>query len=172
MSEAIVVTPSFPKKLEQEGACLTTNQMPFASKAIAWLVLFAGILLSFQLIGAVEPLTFGSAHILAVVLGAFAYLIFTVVYGFLVGRHNWALQRAAREKSRPFTFRFGPEGFEIDARNSRTDYGWDAIDEVAALTGGTGVRVGVFVYPVADADLPEGMSSEDFRAQLDEWRGA
>ena len=172
MSEDIVVTPSFPKKLEQEGACLTSKGMPFLSKAISWLVLFAGILLSFQFVGAIDPLTFGSAHILAVVLGAFAYLIFTVIYGTLAGRHNWTIQRAAREKSRPFTFHFGPRGFKIDARNSKTDYEWDAVDEVAALTGGSGVRVGVFVYPVADTDLPEGMTSADFRTQLDAWRTA
>ena len=172
MTGDIVVTPSFPKKLEQEGACLTSKQVPFASKAIAWLVLFAGIVAAVQSVDWVEPQQFGTPHLVAVTLGAASYLFFSVTLGTLVNRHNWAVQRAAREKSRPFTFRFSQDGFEIDARNSRTDYEWDAVDEVAALTGGTGVRVGVFVYPVADADLPDGMTSADFRAQLDIWRAA
>ena len=170
MSDDFVVTPSFPEKLEQEGACLTTKQMPFASKAISWVVLFVCILISFQIAGAFGQKTLGGAHIIAVVLGAFSYLLFTVVFSSLAGRHNWALQRAAREKSRPFTFHFAPDGFKIDARNSKSDYDWDAVEDVAALTGGTGVRIGVFVYPVADEDLPEGMTSEEFRARLDAWR--
>lgn len=172
MSEDIVVTPSFPKKLEQEGGCLTTKQMPFSGKAISWVVLFVCILVSLQVTESLGQETLGNVRILAVVLGAFSYLLFTVVFSSFAARHNWALQRAAREKSRPFTFRFGPDGFKIDARNSQTDYEWDAVDEIAALTGGTGVRVGIFVYPVADADLPEGTNSESFRAQLETWRAA
>jgi len=172
MSEAIVVTPSFPKKLEQEGACLTTKRMPFSNSVIAWLVMFAAIIATFQIVDWVDPEKFGTPHLVAVSLGAASYLIFSVVLGTLISRHNWAFQRAARDKSRPFVFCFGPDGFSIDARNSKTDYDWNAVDEVAALSGGTGVRVGVFVYPVADADLPEGMTSGAFRAQLDTWRGA
>ncbi|NNJ69311.1 MAG: hypothetical protein HKP54_14900 [Boseongicola sp.] len=172
MSDDIVVTPSFPKKLEKEGACLTTKQMPFVSHVIAWLVLFGGIVLSFQIVDRIAPQQFGTPHLVAVSLGAASYMLFSLTLGTLMNRHNWAIQRAAREKSTPFSFRFGADGFGIDARNSKTDYEWDAVDEVAVLTGGTGVRVGVFVYPVAEADLPESMTSEVFRAQLETWRAA
>ena len=172
MSDAIVVTPSFPKMLEKEGTCLTNRQMPFVYHVMAGLVLFGGIVITFEIVDWVEPQQFGTPHLVAVTLGAASYLFFSVALGTLMNRHNWAVQRAAREKSTPFTFRFGADGFEIDARNSKTDYDWDAVDEIATLTGGTGVRVGVFVYPVADADLPVGMTSADFRAQLNSWRTA
>ena len=170
MSDTIELIPSFPKKLEQEGACLTVHRMPFSSKALGWLALVVALFCALLLVAAAYPQFYNSSHVLAIVAGAFAYFVFSLVYGSLVRRHQTKIQAEARAKCDPTQFRFGPDGFVIDAANTQSKYDWSAIDEIAELGSGTGLRIGVFVYVVADADLPEGLTPKTFRDQLREWR--
>ncbi|MGI9393156.1 MAG: hypothetical protein ACR2OY_00780, partial [Boseongicola sp.] len=122
--------------------------------------------------GALFPETLGISHLIAFLLGATAF----AAYAFIVTRQVLAvgigMQNSVRERSRPIVFRFTPKRFVIETSNGRTDYVWDAVDDVETMSIGIGIRVGAFVYPVADADLPEGLSQKDFRARIDAWRAA
>ncbi len=170
MTEAIELIPSFPAKLEKEGACLTVRRVPFSSKILGWLVLAVAIFCAMLLVAAAYPQFYNFSHVVAIAAGALAYLVFSVIYGALVSRHHMKVQAEARAKCHPIRFLFNAEGFVIDAANTRSEYNWNAIDEIAELSGGTGIRTGVFVYAVADDDLPGGMSSKAFRDQLSAWQ--
>ncbi len=172
MSEPIKLTPSYPPALEREGGCYPVKSMPLSYKIISWLVLFLILVVSFSLAGALFAGENAGLAVYPVLIGAFAALLYSVLAGRLNLRHVTAMQNAAREKCKPIMFHFSEDEFLIDCRNSKTRYNWSAIDEVVQLSTGTGLRVGVWVYPVSDSDLPEGLSGQDFRAQLEAWRSA
>jgi len=45
------------------------------------------------------------------------------------------------------------------------------LNRQVTFAGGVAGRVGVIAYCVADADLPDGLSMQEFRTRLERWRG-
>ena len=63
-----------------------------------------------------------------------------------------------------------PGGLELRSGLVETRFGWDAVDEIYPVAGGTALRLGAAVIAVPDGGLPEGMAPEAFRTALAEWR--
>ncbi|MGI9391637.1 MAG: hypothetical protein ACR2O1_16390 [Boseongicola sp.] len=168
----IQLTPSFPETLDREAAYLINKKVPKRQTAVAWLGLLAVLVISTLLVGAIFPDKFGFSHIIAFLFGATFFAAYAYLETRQVLKTGIEIQKTARERSKPIVFRFTPNRFVIETANGRTDYTWDAIDEIESLSIGTGVRVGALLYPIADTDLPEALSRRDFRARIDAWRSA
>ncbi|QDC08116.1 hypothetical protein FHY55_02160 [Oceanicola sp. D3] len=65
----------------------------------------------------------------------------------------------------------GPGGLDLRSGLIESHINWAGVDEIYPVSGGTAMRLGAAVLAVPDAALPEGMSAEVFRTQLDSWRG-
>lgn len=166
------IRPSFPEKLDREAAYLSHSKVPARPKFLAWIGLTAVFVVALLIVGTLYPDEFGLSHLVAFLLGATAF----AAYAFIVTRQVLAvgigMQKSARERSGPIVFRFTPKRFVIETSNARTDYVWDAVDDIETMSIGSGIRVGAFIYPVADADLPDGLSQKDFRARIEAWKAA
>lgn len=168
-NDSIELTPSFPRKLEREAAGLFRRQIPYRPK----LMIFCGFILFVSLAlvvhGSIFAERFGNSQIAALGIGGIAFSAYLGATFWLDSVYAIRLQNEVRAREQPIRFRFTPKRFVLDMANSRTEYEWSAIDEIAALRGGTAIRVGFFAYPVADDDLPKGLTPDGFRARLEGW---
>ena len=171
-NDAIELTPSFPKQLEREAAGLFRRQVPLRPKLMIFFGLILLVVLALVAYGAIFAERFGPSQIVALGIGGVAFSAYMGATFWLDSVYASRLQSEARTRGQPISFRFTPRRFVLDMANARTEYEWSAIDEIAVLRGGTAIRVGVFAYPVSDADLPVGLSPQEFRARLDSWRTA
>ena len=169
---AFEITPSFPERFEAEAACAPVKSMPLWRKAIGFLSFVIFLVASLVLLDVLFGQTDSPVRVAALVLGALSYLGFALVFGRLSGAHVRGLQNAAREKGAPWSFTFSERGFGTNGATAQSHYDWSAIDDVIAFRDGTGLRTGVWVFPVANGDLPEGMTPEDFRAAIARWRAS
>ena len=171
-NETIELTPSFPEKLEREAARLIFRDMPARPKLITAIAFIALILLgrgAFETFFATE---FDHSYATVFIAGLLVSTVYERLESRLRDSRVKQLQTEARARDKPTSFRFTPKRFIAEMANARTDHGWSAVDEIAVLRGGTGLRVGVWTYPIADADLPEGLSPDAFRERLNGWRSA
>ena len=65
---------------------------------------------------------------------------------------------------------FSSRGIELVDRVSTRSMGWDAVDAVKPVKGGTVIRSGISMIVIADETLPEGLSPEGFHDALAWWR--
>ena len=140
---------------------------PFVQRAVFWAVvwlcvgLFAGAL---GLAGLAPTLVLWCLAGAGLMVGVFAYLQRTRMSRFWdeIGRH-W--DRAGETE-----MAFGPDGIEMRDEVSRRSLGWDAVDAVRAVRGGTVIRSGSSMIVVPDAALD--MAGAEFRARVAGWRRA
>ncbi|MGI9393149.1 MAG: hypothetical protein ACR2OY_00745, partial [Boseongicola sp.] len=132
------IRPSFPEILDREVAFLSQSKVPTRQKMIAWIGIIAVMVSANLIAGALFPETLGISHLVAFLLGATVF----AAYAFVVTRQVLAvgsgMQKSARERSRPIVFRFTPKRFVIETSNGRTDYVWDAVDDVETMSIGIG----------------------------------
>lgn len=171
-NDSIELTPSFPTKLEREAAGLFRRQIPFRPKLMIFFGLILLVVLALLAYRFIFADRFGNSQIFALGIGGIAFSAYLIATFWLDSVYALRLQNEARSRAQPISFRFTPKRFVLDMTNARTEYEWSAIDEIAALRGGTAIRVGVFAYPVADNDLPEGLAPQEFRARLNGWKSA
>ena len=98
--------------------------------------------------------------------GVFGYLQRTRMEQFWdeIGRH-W--DRAGETE-----IAFGPEGIEVSDQVSHRSMGWQAVDAVKQVRGGTVMRSGISMIVIADSSLPSGITPDGFRSAIADWRGA
>lgn len=68
------------------------------------------------------------------------------------------------------TAAFGPEGAMFSSSFGETRILWHAVDAVVDLATGTGLKVGLLVYPIPNEALPDGMTPVAFRERLTSWQ--
>jgi len=66
----------------------------------------------------------------------------------------------------------GPEGFTMRSQLGESRMRWAAVQAVFALAGGSALRIGATTIAMPDEALPEGMTPEDLRARIENWRAA
>ncbi len=166
---AIEFTPSFPPALEKQAA-----QLPLRGRSWLWNLMWLPLMLLFLLALNISDRMGSDDWFFMAGIGTGLAIVFlwAMVEVYANGRYLSTLTAEAREKAEPIRFRFTPKRFVLELSNARTEYLWSAIDEIAKLRGGTGLRIAAMVYAVADEDLPEGLDGDTFRARLNAWRDA
>lgn len=66
----------------------------------------------------------------------------------------------------------GADGCKFRSSFGETHLTWFAIDTIIDLGTGTGLRSGLLVYPLPDADLPGDITPAAFRQALNDWKAA
>lgn len=96
--------------------------------------------------------------------GVFGYLQRTRMEQFWdeIGRH-W-------DRAGDTELIFGPDGIELADSVSRRSMGWQAVDAIRPVQGGTVIRSGISMIVVADHALPANLTADAFRLALTDWR--
>ncbi len=107
----------------------------------------------------------------AVVGAAFGYFMFF----FLV----WLSQRKLRqltmqhlEKVGESTAVFTANSVRVSDSTASAEFTWYGFDAINAVKDATVLRAGGMQYPIPNSALPEGLTPDAFRAQLQEWKDA
>jgi len=141
----------------------------FLHRALFWAVVWLGLLV---LAGAIGKAGLSPAFVVAGVLGAavmvaaFAYLQRTRMRQFyrIVGTH-W-------DRAGEISVRFDARGMDMRDDVSERRFQWGAIDAVQEAKGATVLRSGMSMIAIPDTAIPEGLTAKEFRARLNDWRGA
>jgi hypothetical protein len=114
----------------------------------------------------------GASHMFAAALG-----IFGTVAAW--SRHASKMSAKAMEMAAetatimdPTTFVFDSDGFRQTSLYSTTRTEWPAITGVKLREHATIIQMGPAAYAVPHHDLPDGMTPDDFGAQINSWRTA
>lgn len=111
--------------------------------------------------------------------GGFAFLAgLTVMWLSLIaiGRVNRARMSRilTHEQSRrgPTEAVVGPDGIIFTSGFGVTEVRWHAIDRILDLKTGTGLRIGLMVYPIPNDALPGDLTPAEFRSRAEGWKEA
>jgi len=138
---------------------------PFARRAIFWAVVWFVIgvfAVAVTVVGLPPTVVLWGLCGAGLMIGVFGYLQRTRMEQFWdeIGRH-W-------DRAGDTEMTFGPDGIELVDTVSRRAHGWQAVDAIKAVQGGTVIRSGISMIVVADAALP--MPPEVFRKTIAAWR--
>ena len=99
-----------------------------------------------------------------------------VMWGGLMGFGRSTRARMQRtldlEQTRrgPTQANLGPDGVVFTSSFGETRILWRAIDAIVDLATGTGLKVGLLVYPIPNEALPDNLSPAAFRERLTAWQ--
>lgn len=134
-------------------------------RLIFWLCVWLGVLAAVIVIGALKiPPVFAWGGAIAVV-GVYILMLqrFRMARFYRALGEHW-------ERTGDMTARFDTQGAVFTQQGTRMEFDWDAVDDIALTRGATVFRIGMAMFAVPDAAVPDGMSPKDFRTRLNEWR--
>mgnify|MGYP000380318396 CR=1 FL=1 len=141
------------------------SKIGWALKFALWLVLVAVMVALLQL-----PILqkCGPAFLLGTVFTAIALLLISRV------QRSRFITTFERDQSKrgEVAVSIGADGCKFSSSFGDTHLTWFAIDTVIDLGTGTGLRSGLLVYPLPDADLPSDITPAAFRQALNDWKAA
>ena len=106
---------------------------------------------------------------LGVVIGMVSGLINTLTDNVINDRR----QNAALRVMSKFVLRVGPEGIVNSNDQSRTEYDWGAISDVADVKSGLAIIIkGWGFIPLLEAALPDGLTKAEALSRINTWRSA
>lgn len=84
----------------------------------------------------------------------------------------WKLALTHLDRTGEVTAVITSESIRMSDTTVMTEISWAGFDAINTVKEATVLRVGSMQYPIPDAALPEGLTPDAFRAQLQEWKDA
>ncbi|WP_282609080.1 hypothetical protein [Pelagibius sp. Alg239-R121] len=175
MTQSIVFTytriePARCRSLAKAIGKLGRNERPghWIWKFAAWLALVFLMIWVLRLDALQEVET--TSLIGAFSAGVLVMMIVRVCVIWMTHKRMYSALEQGQKLQGPISVQLGPEGCRFESPLINSHVNWQAVEEILDLKTGTGLRSGLFVYPLPNEALPDGMSPENFREKLEAWR--
>lgn len=176
-TEAIPLEYQLSPAIMKQASVAWTKEAPFAKRIVGrfWRIVLWLVGINFILFGALRFFhgpDYTDAHfdgaILGIVTGCIGMMIF-------VRLMNNQIQKKAKDYVAglgAISLTLSEEGTRFIEAHGFSQQTWGAYEAIIAVKGATVLRAGAMQYPIPNDALPEGLTPEAFRAQLQEWKDA